>query len=89
MVAMEAPAEGAVAGPVAGVATAAEEVQPEPSLAGDAAGGTSDTSESETEEDEVGGGDVEEEEDLIVSGTDEDRDAGNKGADNAPADVAG
>ena len=84
----ETPAEGAVAAPAAGVAAKAEEVQPEPSLAGDAAGAASDTSESETE-DKAGFGEVEEEEDLFASGTDEDRDAGNRGANNAPANMAG
>ena len=70
-VAAEAPAAGA----------AAEEAQPEPSLAGNAAGGASNTSSSETE-DKAGTGEVEEEEDLFASGTDE-------GADNAPDYAAG
>ena len=52
------------------VDTAAEEAQPEPSLAGDAAGGASDSSDSGTE-DKAGAGEVEEEEDLFASGTDE------------------
>ena len=86
--AAEAPVEGAVEVPAAGVAAVAKEAQPEPSLMGDAAGGTSDTSELETE-DEAGVGEVKEEEDLFASGTDEDRGAGNKGADDAPANTAG
>ena len=49
---------------------AAEEAQPEPSLAGDAAGGSSNSSDSGTE-DKAGAGEVEEEEDLFASGTDE------------------
>ena len=49
---------------------AAEEVQPEPSLAGDEAGGASDSSDLGNE-DEAGAGEVEEEEDLFASGTDE------------------
>ena len=60
---------------------AAEEVQPEPSLAGDVAGGASDSSDSGTE-DEAGAQEVEEEEDLFASGSDE-------GADNAADDAAG
>ena len=60
---------------------AAEEAQPEPSLAGDVAGGTSDSSDSGTK-DEAGAGEVEEEEDLFASGMDE-------GADDAADDVAG
>ena len=73
-------AAGAVAEePAAEVA--AEEAQPEPSLAGDVAGGASDTSELETE-DEAGAREVEEEEDLFASGTDE-------GADDAVDDAAG
>ena len=59
----------------------AEEVQPEPSLAGDAAGGASDSSDSGTE-DKAGAGEVEEEEDLFASGMDE-------GDDNAAYDAAG
>ena len=65
--------------PAAGAAV--EEAQPEPSLAGDAAGGASDSSDSGTEG-EAGAGEVEEEEDLFASGTDE-------GADNATDDAAG
>ena len=60
---------------------AAEEVQPEPSLAGDAAGGASNSSDSGTEDD-AGAGEVEEEEDLFASSMDE-------GADDAADDVAG
>ena len=56
-------------------------MQPEPSLAGDAAGGASDSSDLGTK-DEAGAGEVEEEEDLFASGTDE-------GADNAADDAAG
>ena len=78
--ATKAPAVAAAAeAPAAGVA--AEEAQPEPSLAGYMAGGTSDTSESETE-DKAGAREVEEEENLFVSGTDH-------GADNAPDNMAG
>ena len=86
--AVEAPAEGTVVVPAAGAAATAKEAQPEPSLMGDAAGSASNTSESETE-DKAGVGEVEEEEDLFDSGTDEDKEAGNKGADNAPDDAAG
>ena len=79
-VATKGPAVMAVAkAPVAGAA--AEEVQLEPLLAGNAAGGTSESSELETE-DEAGAGEVEEEEDLFASGTDE-------GADYAADDAAG
>ena len=60
---------------------AAKELQPEPSLAGDAAGGTSKSSDSGTE-DKAGARAVEEEEDLFASGTDE-------GADNATDNAAG
>ena len=63
------------------VGAAAKEAQPEPSLAGDTAGGTSESSDSGTE-DEAGAGEVEEEEDLFASSTDE-------GADNAADDAAG
>ena len=79
--AMETPAVGEVAGPAAEAGAVAEEAQPEPSLAGDAAGGASDTCELETE-DEAGAIEVEEEEDLFASGTDE-------GADDTPDDAAG
>ena len=78
--ATKGPAVAAVAeAPAAGAA--AKEAQPEPLLAGDAAGGASDTSESQTE-DEAGTGEVKEEEDLFASGTDE-------GTDNTPDDAAG
>ena len=60
---------------------AAEEVQPEPSLVGDAAGSASESSDSGTR-DEAGAGEVEEEEDLFASGSDE-------GADNAANNAAG
>ena len=60
---------------------AAEEAQPEPLLAGDYAGGTSDSSNLGTE-DEAGAGEVEEEEDLFASGSD-------AGADDAADDAAG
>ena len=60
---------------------AAKEAQPEPSLAGDAAGGASNSSDSGTE-DEAGAGEVEEEEDLFASGTD-------AGADDAADDAVG
>ena len=41
-------------------------------------------------EDKAGAGEVEEEKDLFASGTEEDGDtAGNKGVDDAPADMAG
>ena len=60
---------------------AAKEVQPELSLAGDAAGGTSKSSDSGTK-DKAGAGEVEEEEDLFAAGMDE-------GADDAADDVAG
>ena len=59
---------------------AAEDAQPEPSLAGNAAGGASDSSDSGTE-DKAGAGEVEEEEDLFASGTDE-------GANDAANDAA-
>ena len=59
---------------------AAEEMQPEPSLAGNAAGGTSYSSDLGTE-DKAGAGEVEEEEDLFASGTDE-------GTDDAANDAA-
>ena len=59
----------------------AEEVQPEPSLAGDVAGGASESSDSGTK-DEAGAKEVEEEEDLFASGTDE-------GADDAADGAAG
>ena len=55
--ATEAAAGAAAEVPVADMA--AEEVQPEPSLAGNVAGGTSDSSDSGTE-DEAGAGEVEE-----------------------------
>ena len=51
----------------------AEEAQPEPSLAGDAAGGASESSDLGTK-DEAGASEVEEEEDLFALGTDEDTD---------------
>ena len=60
---------------------AAEEAQPEPSLAGDAAGGASNSSDSGTEG-KAGAGEVEEEEDLFASSMD-------GGADDAADDVAG
>ena len=60
---------------------AAEEAQPEPSLAGDAAGGASDSSDSGTK-DKAGAREVEEEEALFASSTDE-------GADDAADDAAG
>ena len=60
---------------------AAEEAQPESSLVGDEAGGVSDSSDLGTE-DKAGAGEVEEEEDLFASGTDE-------GADNAADNAAG
>ena len=79
-VATEAPAARAAAeAPAAGAV--AKEAQLEPSLAGDAAGGASQTSELETE-DKAGAREVEEEEDLFASGTDE-------GADNTPDGTAG
>ena len=53
--AAEAPAEGAVVGPVAGVAAEAEEVQPEPSLASDAVGGAYNKFELETKDDDGAG----------------------------------
>ena len=59
----------------------AEEAQPEPSLAGDVAGGASNSSDSGTE-DEAGAGEVEEEEDLFDSGSD-------VGADDAADNAAG
>ena len=73
-------AAGAMA-EVPAVAAAAEEAQPEPSFAGDAAGGASESLDSGTE-DEAGAREVEEEEDLFTSGTDE-------GADDAVDDVGG
>ena len=86
--AVEVPTEAATKGPAATAAAevpaagaVAEEVQPEPSLAGDAAGGASKSSESETE-DKAGAREVEEEEDLFASGMDE-------GADDTPDDAAG
>ena len=88
---MEAPAVGAAAeAPVVGVAAKAKEVQPEPSLASDAAGGTSDKDASESEtEDKAGAGEVEdEEEDLFVSSTEDDGgDEGAEGAKDTPADM--
>ena len=60
---------------------AAEEAQPEPSLAGDAAGSASESSDSGTG-DKAGAGEVEEEEDLFASGSDE-------GADGAAGTAAG
>ena len=59
----------------------AKEAQPELSLAGDVAGGASNSSDSGTE-DEAGAGEVEEEEDLFASGSD-------AGADDAADDAAG
>ena len=67
--AAEVPAADAAA-EVPAADAAAEEAQPEPSLAGDAAGGACDSSDSGTE-DKAGAGEVEEEEDLFASGTDE------------------
>ena len=59
---------------------AAKEAQLEPLFAGDEAGGASDSSDSGTE-DEAGAGEVEEEEDLFASGTDEgDEDAAGNAA---------
>ena len=66
---------------VPAVEAAAKEVQPEPLLAGNAAGGAFESSDSGTE-DKAGAREVEEEEDLFASGTDE-------GADDAMDDVAG
>ena len=60
---------------------AAEEAQPEPSLACNEAGGASDSSDLGTE-DKAGAREVEEEEDLFASGTD-------AGADDAADDAAG
>ena len=65
----------------AAAGTAAEEAQLEPSLAGDAAGGASDSSDSGTK-DKAGAREVEEEEDLFASGMDE-------GADDTADDAAG
>ena len=70
-----------VAAKAPAVGAAAKEAQPEPLLASDAAGGTSKTSESETK-DEAGAREVEEEEDLFASGSDE-------GADDAAGTAAG
>ena len=85
---VEVPTEVATDGPAAtaaaeapGAGAAAKEAQLEPLLAGDAAGGTSKSSESETG-DKAGAGEVEEEEDLFASGTDE-------GTDNAADDADG
>ena len=66
---------------VPAVDAVAEEAQLEPSLAGDAAGGTSNSSDSGTK-DKAGAGEVEEEEDLFASGMEE-------GADNTTDDAAG
>lgn len=78
----EAPAEGAAA--------EAKEAQPEPSFAGDVAGSASDKDASELEtKDEAGAGEVEEEEDLFTSGTEDDGgNEGTEGAKDAPADMA-
>ena len=87
---METPAVGAAKATVERAAAEAKEVQPEPSLVGDAASGTSnkDASESETK-DKAGAGEVEEEEDLFAAGTKDDGDAaGNKGTDDTPAGAA-
>ena len=76
--------------PAVGAAGEGKEAQPEPSLVGDAASGASreDSSGSETEG-EVGAGEIEEEEDLFASGSeDHGGDAGTKGKDDAPANMA-
>ena len=85
---MEGPTEAATKGPAVTAAAEApaagvpaKEAQPEPLLAGDAAGGASESSELETE-DNAGAREVEEEEDLFACGTD-------KGADDAAEDAAG
>ena len=72
------------AGPMAKVpaaVVAAKEAQPEPLLTGDAADGASESSDLGTEG-KAGAGEVEEEEDLFASGSDE-------GADDAADDAAG
>ena len=74
-------AAAGVAAEVPAADAAAEEAQPEPSFAGDEAGGVSNSSDSGTE-DEAGAGEVEEEEDLFASGTDE-------GAEDATDDATG
>ena len=69
---------------------AAEEVQPEPSLAGDASGGASreDLPELETK-DKVGAGEIEEQEDLFALGSkDRGGDGGAKGKADVPANTA-
>ena len=85
-----APAAGRAEVPAVGAAAEAEEAQLEPSLAGDAVGGTSkeDMSESETK-DVVGAGEIEEPEDLFASSSeDHGGDGGAKGKDNTPANMA-
>ena len=87
--AAEAPVKGAVAVPAAVAAAAAEEAQPEPSLAGDAAGGASDDDMSESEtKDEVGAGKIEEQEDLFMSGNEDNKDdEGTGGVNDTPSDT--
>ena len=83
-----APTVEQAAVPVVGVA--AKEVQPEPSLVGDVAGGASgeDTSESETKG-KVGAGKIEELEDLFVSGSEDHGGDGGAGAkEDKPVDTA-
>ena len=77
----EAKAATGGAAKVPAVEAAAEEAQPEPSLAGDAAGSASESSDSGTE-DEASAGEVKEEEDLFASGSDE-------GANGAAGTAAG
>ena len=74
-------AEAGAAAEVPAADAAAKEAQPEPSLVGDAAGGASDSSDSGTE-DKAGARELEEEEDVFASGTDE-------GTDGAADDAAG
>ena len=86
---VEAPAEALAEALAEGVATEVDEVQPEPSLGGDVAGSASDKDSSELEtKDEAGAREAEEEEDLFTSGAEDDGDAGNNGASDAPAKAA-
>ena len=85
-----APAAGWTGVPAVGAMAKAEEAQPEPAIADDAAGGASnkDTSELETK-DKVGAGEIEEREDLFASGSEDNGGgAGAEGAGDAPANMA-
>ena len=85
-----APAAGRAEVPAVRAAAEAKEAQPEPSLAGDAASGTSEEGIAESEtEGKVGAGEIEELQDLFVSGSeDHGADGGAKGEDDVPADTA-